>query len=134
MKIFLTKCQKQTVGFSLIELLVSMTITSICIMGIAQLMCHSILIKRKTDCSVRAAELTCHKIEHLRTAVFNGEEMEISQSEELEDVRVNHTFFREWSIQDLSVEEKRIEIECFAINYPRKKTRITLLLSAELGF
>jgi len=128
------KNRKQTRGFSLIDLLVSMTITSFLIMGMAQLMCHAILVKRKTDCSVRASELACLKIEHLRTATLSGEVPETSQSEELKDVRVNHTFLRKWRIHEVSPEAKIIEMECFAINYPRKMTRITLILSTELGF
>ena len=89
---FLTNYRKQTKGFTLIDLLVAMTITFILIMGMAQLLCHAILVKRKTDCSVRAAELICQKIEQLRTTVLNGETTEVTQSEELEDDRVNHTF------------------------------------------
>ena len=126
--------RKQTKGFSLIDLLVAMTITSFLIMGIAQLMCHAILIKRKTDCSLRAAELACQEIEHLRTTVVSSETAETSQAEEFEDEKVNHRFFREWIIQDVSSAEKKIELDCYAINYPRKRTRIALTLSTELGF
>ncbi|MFC2165242.1 hypothetical protein ACFLT2_09630 [Acidobacteriota bacterium] len=118
----------------MIDLLISMTITSLLILGMAQLMCHAIQIKRKTDCSVRAAELACHKIEHLRTAALSGEVLETSQSEELKDDRVNHTFHRKWNIQEVSTEAKIIEMECFALNYPRKMIRIMLILSTELGF
>jgi Tfp pilus assembly protein FimT len=124
----------QTRGFSLIDLLVSMTVTSLLIMGMAQLMCHAILIKRKTDCSVRAAELACNKIEHLRTAAWSGEIPETAHSEELKDERVDHIFLRQWSIHDVAMETKQIELECFALNYPRKKTRLTLILSPDLGF
>ena len=128
------KNRKQTRGLSLIDLLVSMTITSFLIMGMAQLMCHAILVKRKTDCSVKAAELACQKIEHLRTAVLSGEIPETSQSEEIEDDRVNHKFHRKWNIQKVSPEAKKIEMECFATNYPRKKTRILVIFSTMLGF
>jgi len=134
MKIFLIKKRKRSKGFSLIDLLVSMTLTSFLIMGMAQLMCHSILIKRKTDCSLRAAELASLKIEHLRTAVLSGDIPDTSQTEELEDDRANQTFLRKWSIQDVSPEEKKIEMHCYALNYPRKTTRVTLILSTELGF
>ena len=134
MKIILTKNRKQHRGFSLIDLLVSMTITSFLILGMAQLMCHSILVKRKTDCSVRAAELAYSKIEYLRTAALNGAVSETSQSEEIKDARVNHTFHRKWRIYEVSPEVKKIEMECWAINYPRKMTKIMLILSTELGF
>jgi len=97
-------------------------------------MCHAILVKRKTDCSVRAAELACYKIEQLRTAALSGDVPEASQSEELKDGRVNHTFHRKWNIQEVSPEAKTIEMECFAKNYPRKMARIILILSTELGF
>lgn len=134
MTLFLKRKRKQSKGFSLIDLLVAMTITSFLIMGIAQLMCHAILVKRKTDCSVRAAELACQKIEHLRTTVLSSEAVETSQAEEFEDERVNFRFLREWIIQDASAAEKIIELDCYAINYPQKRTRLALTLSAELGF
>ena len=134
MKILHVKNRNQTRGFSLIDLLVSMTITSFLIMGMAQLMCHAILVKRKSDCSVRAAELACLKIEHLRTAALNGDVPETSQPEELKDDRVNHTFLRKWDIHEVSPEVKKIKMECFALNYPRKMTRIMLILSTDLGF
>jgi len=134
MKILFIKNQRQTRGFSLIDLLVSVTLTFFLIMAMAQLMGHAILVKRKTDCAVRAAELACHKIEHLRTDALTDEIPESSQSEKIRDERVNHTFLRKWSVHTAPFESKQIQLECFAINYPRKKTRITLILSTELGF
>jgi Tfp pilus assembly protein PilV len=134
MKFFLAINRKQPKGFSLIDLLVAMTLTSLLIMGMAQLMCHSILVKRKTDCSVRAAELACQKIEHFRTKVLNGEVLDPTQSEKIEDTRVNHTFRRDWAISEVSAEVKRIEVQCYPLNYPRKRTRLPLTLSIELGF
>jgi Tfp pilus assembly protein PilV len=134
MKFFLTKNRKQTKGFSLIDLLVAMTITSFLIVGMAQLMCHAIQVKRKTDCSVRAAELASQKIEQLRNTVLSGEAAESSLAEKLEDYRVNHTFLREWSIHEVSMAAKRIKLDCYAINHLRKSTKIILTLSTELGF
>ena len=131
---FLTNNRKQTRGFTLIDLLVAMAITSFLIMGMAQLLCHAILVKRKTDCSIRAAELTCQKIEHLRNSVLSGETPLGSQTEEFEDDRVNHIFLRKWIIHEVSLGRKRIELDCYAINYPRKKTRLILTLFAMLGF
>jgi Tfp pilus assembly protein PilV len=134
MKIVLMKNGKQTRGFSMIDLLVSMATTSLLILGMAQLMCHAILVKRKTDCAVRAVELASQKIEHLRAAAWSDDVQDTSQSEELEDARVNHTFYRKWKIQEVSSDTKKIEMECFAINYPRKIARFMLILSTELGF
>ena len=134
MKIFLMNSKKKAKGFSLIDLLIAMTITSFLIMGMAQLMCHSILVKRKTDCSVRAAELASQKIENLRTTVLSSEATEIALSEEIVDERVNHRFFREWIIHEGSLAAKKIELDCYAVNHQRKRTRLTLTLSNELGF
>jgi len=44
------------------------------------------------------------------------------------------TFWREWRIQDISSNMKRVEIEIFSENYPRKKLRMVLFLSKDLGF
>lgn len=135
MNYFLTSKEKNQSGFSLIELLITMTIISIFILGTAQLTLHSIHLKCKSDCLVRAAELASTTLEHFKSLPYDSLELEDAQYEEtIEDERLNHLFFRGWTVRRVSSSMKRIEVDCFAKNHPRKRMRAALLLSRELGF
>lgn len=119
----------------MIELLIAMSITSILILGTAQLTLHSIHLKRKSDCLVRAAELASATLEHFKSLPYDSMELEDAEYEEsIEDERSNHQFFRGWTIRRVSASLKKIEVDCFAKNYPRKKMRAALFFSRELGF
>jgi len=119
----------------MIELLIAMSITSILILGTAQLTLHSIHLKRKSDCLVRAAELASTTLEHFKSLPYDSMELEDSEYEEtIEDGRSNHLFFRGWTIRRISTSLKRIEVDCFAKNHPRKRMRAALFFSRELGF
>jgi len=132
---FLTLKEKKGSGFSMIELLITMSITSILILGTAQLTLYSIHLKRKSDCLVRAAELASATLEHFKSLPYDSMELEDAEYEEnLEDERSNHLFFRGWTIRRVSASLKRIEMDCFAKNHPRKKMRVALFFSRELGF
>ncbi len=125
----------EEIGYSLIELLVAMSITSILILGTVQLTLHSIHLKHKSDCLVRAAELASMALEHFKSFSYDSPELEDADYEEIiKDDRSNHQFFRDMTIRTVSVSLKRVEVECFAKNYPRKRMRTVLLLSRELGF
>lgn len=132
---FLTLKRMEEIGYSLIELLVAMSITSILILGTVQLTLHSIHLKHKSDCLVRAAELASMALEHFKSFSYDSPELEDADYEEIiKDDRSNHQFFRDMTIRTVSVSLKRVEVECFAKNYPRKRMRTVLLLSRELGF
>lgn len=119
----------------MIELLIAMSIVSILILGTAQLTLHSIHLKRKSDCLVRAAELGSTTLERFKSLSYDNFDLEDTEHEEtFRDERSNHLFLRGWTIQRLSASLKRIEVDCFAKNYPRKRMRAALYLSRELGF
>jgi prepilin-type N-terminal cleavage/methylation domain-containing protein len=135
MKFFLTFKEKRPRGFSMIELLIAMSITSVLILGTAQLTLHSIHLKHKSDCLVRAAELASTTLEYFKSLPYNSMELEDSEYEEtIEDERLNHLFLRGWKIQGVSARKKRIEVDCSAKNHPRKRMRTVLYLSQTLGF
>jgi prepilin-type N-terminal cleavage/methylation domain-containing protein len=135
MNFILTFKEKKRSGFSMIELLIAMSITSIFILGTAQLTLHSIHLKRKSDCLVRASELASTRLEHFKSLPFDSMDLEDTEYEEtIQDERSNHLFFRGWTIRRIASSMKRIEVDCFAQNYPRKRIRAALLISRELGF
>jgi prepilin-type N-terminal cleavage/methylation domain-containing protein len=135
MSFFLTLEEKTRSGFSMIELLIAMSITSIFILGTAQLTLHSIHLKHKSDCLVRAAELASATLEHIKSFPYDSMELEDDDHQEIiHDERSNHLFLRGWTIRRASASLKRIEMNCYAKNHPRKRIRTVLVLSRELGF
>lgn len=135
MKIFLNLKRIKSDGFSLIELLVAMSIISIFILGTAQLTLHSIHLKLKSDCLVKSAEFASASLERFKSLPYDSQELEDSEYEEaIEDDRTNQFFYRRWKIRRDSASLKRIEVDCYAKNHPRKRTHVVLLLSRELGF
>jgi prepilin-type N-terminal cleavage/methylation domain-containing protein len=127
--------QRNQRGFTLVELLVSFALVFILITGTAQLTIHSLLLKRRADCNLRTAELAFSKLEHLKSLPYESEELkEGFQIESVKEEGLLETFWREWRIQDISSDMKRIEIEVFSENFTQKKLRMVLFLSKNLGF
>jgi prepilin-type N-terminal cleavage/methylation domain-containing protein len=122
-------------GFTLLELLISFTVVVILLMGAAQLTLLSVNIKRTSDCSVESAELASKKLEYLKSHLFKNNELaEKSLVEWLRSQRGNEMFRREWRIEDISENIKKIEMECYAESCPHKRVRLVLFCSRELGF
>jgi prepilin-type N-terminal cleavage/methylation domain-containing protein len=122
-------------GFTLVELLVSFALVFILITGTAQLAIHSLLAAGKADYNLRTAELAFSKLEYLKSLPYESEELkEGFQTESVKEEGLPGTFWREWRIQDISSNMKRIEIEVFSENFTQKKLRMVLFLSRDLGF
>jgi Tfp pilus assembly protein PilV len=127
--------QRKKRGFSLVEVLVSFALVFILIAGTAQLTIHSLLVKRRADCNLRTAELASSKLEYLKSLPYESDELkEGFQMESVKAEGLLETFWREWRIQDISSNMKRVEIEIFSENYPQKNLRMVLFISKDLGF
>lgn len=127
--------QKNIQGFTLIEVLISFFLIMILILGMAQLTFHSILVKRRSDYSVKSAELASSKLEYFKSLSYESEELrEGSEIEILEANNPKGRYRREWKIQDISPDMKKIEMECNFENCPEKKAQIVLFLSRDIGF
>jgi Tfp pilus assembly protein PilV len=127
--------QRKKRGFTLVEVLVSFALVFILITGTAQLTIHSLLVKRRADCNLITAELASSKLEYLKSLPYESDELkEGFQVESVRGEGLLESFWREWRIQDISSNIKRVEIEIFSENHPQKKLRMVLFLSRELGF
>jgi len=127
--------QINQLGFTLVELLVSFALVFILITGTAQLTIHSLLVKRRADFNLRTAELASSMLEYLKSLPYENDELkEGFQIESIRGEGTRKTFWREWRIQDISSNMKRVEIEIFSENHPQKKTQLVLLICRELGF
>jgi prepilin-type N-terminal cleavage/methylation domain-containing protein len=122
-------------GFSLVELLISFVLIAILTTGTAQLAVHSLLVKRRADCNFISAELASSLLEYFKSLPYESDELkEGFLKESAGGEGILGTFWKEWRIQDLSPNMKRIEIESYAQSCSQKKVRLVLLLSRELGF
>jgi prepilin-type N-terminal cleavage/methylation domain-containing protein len=122
-------------GFTLLEFLVSFAVVTILLLGAAQLTLRSLITKKTSDCNVEAAELASSKLEHLRSLLFEKNELaEESFFERLKSHRGNTMFCRKGEITEVTKAIKKIQVECYAESYPHKNVHIVLFCSRELGF
>ena len=127
--------KKRHAGFTLLELLVSFSIIVILLLGAAQLTLYSLHVKKTSDRSLESTEWALDKLEYLKSLPFESEELEeCSVVEWIPSLRRRDTFQRRWVISDVSVNMKRIEVECYATDCIPKKTRLVLFYSRQLGF
>ena len=127
--------KKRQDGFTLLELLISFSIVVILLLGAAQLTLYSLHVKKTSDCSLESAEWASDKLEYLKSLRFECEDLEeCSAVERIQSQRSKDIFQRTWVISDVSLNLKRIEVECFAISCIPRKTRLVLFYSKELGF
>lgn len=122
-------------GFTLVEFLISFVLVIFLVVGTAQLALHSLLIKKRADCNFISADLASSKLEYFKSLPYESDELK--EGHQVEAVRgegLLETFQREWKIQDVSPNMKKIEIESFSGSCPLKKTRLVLFLSKELRF
>jgi prepilin-type N-terminal cleavage/methylation domain-containing protein len=127
--------KKRQKGFTLLELLISFSIVVILLLGAAQLTLYSLHVKKTSDRSLESAEWASDKLEYLKSLPFECEALEeCSEAEKILSQRSEDIFQRTWIISDISLNIKRIEVECYSTSCIPKKTRLVLFYSKELGF
>jgi Tfp pilus assembly protein PilV len=127
--------KKKNQGLSLVELLVSFSLVILLITGTLQLTIHSLLIQRNASLNLKTSELAASLLEYLKSLPFESEELkEAHRSEAIREQGSLETFRREWKIEDISANLKKVEVECFSESHAQRKTRLVLFLSRELGF
>lgn len=122
-------------GFTLIEILISLAIIILLGLGIAQLITYSLIINRRSELSLKSAELAAFKLEYLRSLPFKSPDLTEGQNEEkIKKENPSSYYQRKWQIQNMSEHLKKIEIECFPQAYPQKKIHLVLFLGHQLNF
>ncbi len=126
---------KNSSGFTLVEILISLAAIILLGLGIAQLITYSLIIDRRSELSLKSAELAAFKLEYLKSLPFKSLELSEGQSEEkIKKEKPSSYYQRKWQIQNISEHLKKIEIECFPQAYRQKKTRLVLFLGHQLDF
>jgi hypothetical protein len=104
-------------------------------MRTAQLIIHSMYAKQGSDFSTQSVELASSKLEYLKSLPYDSSDLDLGFIEEsLQGDDLHGVYLRNWSIQNMSRDMKKIEMECYSEQCPRKKSRIVLLYSRVLGF
>ncbi len=119
-------------GFTLIELLITMTIIAILAAGAAELISLSLLMKKRADAHAAAARFVAEKLESLRALPFDHDGLMAGTNAETLGAAGESAYVREWVIDDLSADTKRIGIHVRSDG--RTVARAVLLLSRDLGF
>jgi len=122
-------------GFSLIELLVSSALIFFLLTATAQLIILSCAAKKKADFHLTAASYACSKLEYLKSLPFESPELEKGRHEEsVKDNNSEEVFSREWKIEDIAENMKKVVVRIFSPNNPKKEATFLLLISRELEF
>lgn len=121
-------------GFSFIEVLLAMALISFLLSGTAELVIRSISLKKKAEVNLQMAALVSSKLECLKSLPYESGELQAASYNEILEGRFPEVYLREWMIEDISSNMKRIELTVYPENHPEKTLRISLFLSRELGF
>jgi prepilin-type N-terminal cleavage/methylation domain-containing protein len=122
-------------GFSLIELLISMSLIFFLLTGMAQLIILSCATKKKAEFHLTAASLACSKLEHLKSLPFESPELEQGcHAESVKDSLSAEVLLREWRVLDLAEDMKKIVLKVSSPNNRKKEAAFVLLINRKLEF
>lgn len=122
-------------GFTLIEVLISFSLTIFLLMGMGQLILYSLKVKTRTDCGLTSTLLASSKLTAFQSLAFeNRELMEDFKEERVKEERTHKKYLVQWKIQDVDSTLKKIEITCTPENHTQKKAQLVLYLCKELRF
>jgi prepilin-type N-terminal cleavage/methylation domain-containing protein len=122
-------------GFSLIELLISSTLILFLIAGTAQLLGLSLVAKRNADFHFRAARLASSRLEHLKSLPYDGPDLEAGgHMEDITDPTSPESYRIAWRVEDLDQDLKKVVLDFYSPDKPRRKAVFCLLLCRELEF
>jgi prepilin-type N-terminal cleavage/methylation domain-containing protein len=122
-------------GFSLIELLISSTLILFLIAGTAQLLGLSLVAKRNADFHFRAARLASSRLEHLKSLPHDSADLKAGVHEEaINDPTSPESYRIAWRVEDLDQDLKKVVLDFYSPDKPRRKAVFCLLLCRELEF
>jgi prepilin-type N-terminal cleavage/methylation domain-containing protein len=121
-------------GFSFVEVLLAMALISFLLAGTAELVIRSISLKKKAEVNLQLAGLVSSKLECLKSMPYESSELQAASYNEILRSPFPEVYLREWTIEDISTNLKRIGLTVYPENHPEKTLRISLFLSKELGF
>lgn len=122
-------------GFSLIEVLVAMSLAFLLIAGTAELAAFSLWAKWKGDIVSGLAQAAASKLETLKSAPYEGETLKAgAYGETVVDPTSHAAFDESWTIEDVGVAQKKIRLDIAVQGRPEAASSLVLYISRDLGF
>jgi len=123
-------------GFSLVETLIAMAIVFFLLVGLAQMLCYSLLLKQKGDLHQVSADLVSRKLELLKS--LEGENEALSpgiHQETIQDYNSGRLFLLTWEVSESQSDLKKILVSLYPAPFgSRPPVRACWLRSESLGF
>jgi prepilin-type N-terminal cleavage/methylation domain-containing protein len=122
-------------GFSLIEVLVSMTLALVLLVGTAELVTLSIWAKRKGDTTSGLTQSLIARLEGLKSLCFgSGGLLPGDYSETVRDGAGRGVFLHEWTAEDIGERMTRVRIRVSPAGRPQSGASAILWISKDVGF
>lgn len=122
-------------GFSLVEVLVSMTLALVLVLGTAELITLSVWAKRKGDTTSGLAQSLTTRLEGLKSLSFSSDGLRPGEySESVRDEAGRGIFLHEWTVEDAGERMKRVRLTVSLAGRPGSGASVTLWISKDLGF
>lgn len=122
-------------GFSLIEVLAAMAVALVLVAGTAELIALSLTAKRSGDTASDAARILAAKIEGLKSAPFDGPELEPGEHRvTIAGEAGRRDFVLWWEIKDSGEGMKSVRLRVHPRGRSRSGAALTCFVSRELGF
>ena len=121
-------------GFSLIEILVSMALALVLILGTAELIVYSLRAKKKGDLASGLARAATSRLDALRSLPFDAAGLEPGRySETVLDELSRETLRLDWTVEE-EERMKRVFLATRSEDHPESELRLVLYISLDLGF
>jgi len=123
-------------GFSLIEVLIAMSIVFFLLVGTAEMLCYSLLLKQKADTHRIAADLISQKLETLKS--LRADDVLLTpgtHQETIKDKNSDRLFLLSWDVAESSDGLKKVSLSLYPAPYGSKPpVRAVFYLSRSLEF
>ncbi len=126
---------KAAAGFCLIDLMIASSLVFFLLLGMEQIVLHSVLMKIRSDDKLAAVELAAQKKEELMGLFYK--EGNLQKGEYRETVRGDNglkKFLMAWTITEIQPEITSVITECVPAGGKTKKIRLIFFLNQALGF
>lgn len=122
-------------GFSLIEVLASMALALILLLGTAELVTLSIWAKRKGDTTAALAQGLAARVEGLKSLAFSPAGLVPGGfSETVFDGAGRGVYFHEWTVEEAGGRMLRLRVTVSPAGRPGAAASAVLYISKDLGF
>lgn len=120
-------------GITFIELIISFALMTLLIIGMTELMVYALTVHDKARFHIKSLALAEAKLEHLKSLPFDHVELEEQTGRELFPEKEGG-YLLLWTVEDEAEGLKRIDAVCSASSSSRRKTKVSVYISKELGF